>query len=245
MGELEVQRTPRKCPAADGLMHLRRQAMAGCLGLLFLTAASGVCPRQLIDLAYRALGGSQGHTKMLAPTHSAGLFQPFGGELRSEVSLELTSQGQTSRGRPTTELCGDAPLWGSICPSDGAIGTCSIRNSTRRGTGYQKGAPALRCSRDGTLNDTTAEGCDITPRHGRDLSIASGAPYILGRLQELGAKQYGLEAWGPNGEVYRFWCRIPVGESPRVARYFQAIDCSSEEAVARVVAQIEAWRRGG
>lgn len=89
------------------------------------------------------------------------------------------------------------------------------------------------------------DGYDTTLRHHIDLSIASGAPYILGRLQELGAKQYGLEGWGPNGGVYRFWCRIPVGESPRVTRYFQAIDRSSEEAVARVVAQIEAWRRGG
>ncbi len=69
--------------------------------------------------------------------------------------------------------------------------------------------------------------------------------YIENRLRELGAEYYLLENWGNQGECYRFHCRIAVANSANFTKHFEATDSQPLGAMARVLADVESWRRGG
>ena len=68
--------------------------------------------------------------------------------------------------------------------------------------------------------------------------------YIQQRLRDLGANYYLLENWGNEGNCYRFHCRVAVANSDNFTKHFEATDEQPLGAMTRVLADVEAWRRG-
>jgi hypothetical protein len=64
------------------------------------------------------------------------------------------------------------------------------------------------------------------------------------RLREYGATYYLLETWGNEGELYRFHCKMAVGNNPNYTRHFEATDHDALRAMAQVLERVEAWRAG-
>ncbi len=62
------------------------------------------------------------------------------------------------------------------------------------------------------------------------------------KLRDYGAAYYLLETWGNEGELYRFHCKMAIGGNPNYTRHFEATDRDKLQAMAKVLAQIEAWR---
>jgi len=63
------------------------------------------------------------------------------------------------------------------------------------------------------------------------------------RLRQLGATYYLLEAWGNQGHLYRFYCKMSVRGNPNYNRHFEATDASAIKAMSKVLAEVEMWRR--
>ena len=80
--------------------------------------------------------------------------------------------------------------------------------------------------------------------------IGLGAPgpdrfsSIERRLRQYGATYYLLEAWGSEGQLYRFHCKMAMANNPSYTRHFEATDSDALRAMDHVVEQIEAWRAG-
>lgn len=66
--------------------------------------------------------------------------------------------------------------------------------------------------------------------------------YVMDRLRELGAVYYLLETWGNDGQRFRFHCKMAVAGNPSYTRHFEAIDRDALQSMARVLAEVEAWR---
>jgi hypothetical protein len=64
------------------------------------------------------------------------------------------------------------------------------------------------------------------------------------KLRESGATYYLLETWGNDGQLYRFHCRMAVGDNPNYTRHFEATDRDALTAMAQVLERVEAWRAG-
>lgn len=64
------------------------------------------------------------------------------------------------------------------------------------------------------------------------------------RLRENGATYYLLETWGNEGELYRFHCKMAIGNNPNYTRHFEATDRDALKAMAQVLERVEAWRAG-
>jgi hypothetical protein len=64
------------------------------------------------------------------------------------------------------------------------------------------------------------------------------------KLREYGATYYLLETGGSDGHQYRFHCRMAAGPDPSRVQMFEATDADALSAMAKVVAQVEAWRTG-
>jgi hypothetical protein len=64
------------------------------------------------------------------------------------------------------------------------------------------------------------------------------------RLRELGANYYLLEAWGVEGGLFRFHCKMGVAGNAETNRQFEATDPDPLRAMERVLAQVEAWHGG-
>jgi hypothetical protein len=64
------------------------------------------------------------------------------------------------------------------------------------------------------------------------------------RFRELGATYYLLEAWGADGQHYRFHCEMAIAGNPHHTRHFEKTDSDPMRAVARVLREVEAWRAG-
>ncbi len=64
------------------------------------------------------------------------------------------------------------------------------------------------------------------------------------KLREYGATYYLLETWGNDGELYRFHCKMAVGNNPNYTRHFEATDRDALRAIAQVLERVESWRAG-
>jgi hypothetical protein len=64
------------------------------------------------------------------------------------------------------------------------------------------------------------------------------------KLREYGATYYLLETWGNDGQLFRFHCRMAVGDNPNYTRHFEATDRDALAAMAQVLERVEAWRAG-
>ncbi|HEY3391758.1 MAG TPA: hypothetical protein VGK58_03565 [Lacipirellulaceae bacterium] len=87
---------------------------------------------------------------------------------------------------------------------------------------------------------TAIQSDQVADTHG---SIDSNRmPALLARLEQLGAVDPKLAAWGSSGNLYRFCCRAAPAGSPRYARHFEAVADKPLAAVEQVVSKVEAWR---
>lgn len=64
------------------------------------------------------------------------------------------------------------------------------------------------------------------------------------KLREYGATYYLLETWGNEGELYRFHCKMAIGNNPNYTRHFEATDRDALRAMAQVLEKVEWWREG-
>jgi hypothetical protein len=62
------------------------------------------------------------------------------------------------------------------------------------------------------------------------------------KLREYGATYYLLETWGNEGELYRFHCKMAVGNNPNYTRHFEATDRDALQAMSQVLERVESWR---
>lgn len=74
----------------------------------------------------------------------------------------------------------------------------------------------------------------------------SGDPFvqIQQRLRGLGATHYSLETCGPQGEAYRFQCRMSAGHNLHYSRHFEATDVDPVRVMQTVLNDVEAWKSG-
>jgi hypothetical protein len=61
------------------------------------------------------------------------------------------------------------------------------------------------------------------------------------RLKDLGATYYVLESWGNDQQLYRFYCRMAVAGSSDYTQCFEATDANPQQAMQRVLRQVESW----
>ncbi|MHC4176301.1 MAG: hypothetical protein ACYSWU_02275 [Planctomycetota bacterium] len=80
------------------------------------------------------------------------------------------------------------------------------------------------------------------PTEGKARPAVDQFTLIRGRLRQLGATYYLLEAWGSQEQLYRFYCKVAVGGNPDYTHNFEATDADPLQAMARVLRQVEAWR---
>lgn len=69
--------------------------------------------------------------------------------------------------------------------------------------------------------------------------------YIQDRLKRLGATYYLLEAWGDQKDVFRFYCQMAIGGNPQVKQSFENVDADPLKAMAKVLAEVEDWKKHG
>ncbi len=104
--------------------------------------------------------------------------------------------------------------------------------------------PALNadCSSRIGLSDIDSARSSLLPE--KPLFSPDAFAYIQQRLRELGARHYLLETWGIREELYRFYCKVAIGDDPDHTRYFEATHSDPLEAMARVLRDVEGWRAG-
>ena len=243
MNETRVWHTASNLCVGDRRMRYRRNAMLGCLGLLFAVAACGTSPREILESAWGMLPDALGEGSAFKNMANPGLFHPFWGE-QGETECQTPEEG--ARRFPAGCRTGS---WTRMSLWKGA-GRASV-SSSQISSNVADGRPC--CIAGKAQAPVVGRGDRLVSSFGgtrsvissdMTLSTASSWAYIQGRLRELGVSHYHLGPWGQEGGAYRFWCKVPMGEERLVARYFEAIDRDSAEAVNRVLAQIEAWRAG-
>jgi hypothetical protein len=74
--------------------------------------------------------------------------------------------------------------------------------------------------------------------------VAEQFSTIQQRLRAMGATHYVLETWGPQGDQYRFQCRMSAGHHPGYTRQFEAIDDDALRVMQTVLEEIDAWKAG-
>ena len=67
-------------------------------------------------------------------------------------------------------------------------------------------------------------------------------PTLMSRLQQLGAADTNLAAWGNGGNLFRFTCRAPLANAPTMTQHFESVAAEPALAVEQVIAKVEAWQ---
>jgi hypothetical protein len=116
--------------------------------------------------------------------------------------------------------------------------------SVRAEVGSRTGTPNNANARDGygrrAADAILAEGGGTASESARYAADPVDRQYD--RLRHLGATSSRLETWGPQGDRFRFQCRVATGDDPTEARHFEATDSQPLRAIEKVTAQVEDWR---
>jgi hypothetical protein len=91
-----------------------------------------------------------------------------------------------------------------------------------------------------------AESRPAEPGGTSDPALAQPDPFTAmeRKLREYGATYYLLETWGNESELFRFHCKMAIGNNPNYTRHFEATDRDALRAMKRVLERVEAWRAG-
>ena len=100
------------------------------------------------------------------------------------------------------------------------------------------GRPPNRPATDRPTDSRSSQPVPIPSTIGQNARLAE----IQRRLRELGTTYYLLEKWGSEGQLYRFHCRVAIGEKTDANRHFEAVDADAIAAIERVLTQVEAWQ---
>lgn len=66
---------------------------------------------------------------------------------------------------------------------------------------------------------------------------------LLGQLQSMGASEYALEPWGMRGNLYRFHCIMPIGQSKDLTTQFEAVNEDPRASVRQVHHEVVSWQQ--
>jgi hypothetical protein len=85
---------------------------------------------------------------------------------------------------------------------------------------------------------------DAVVRAGQSLQQPDPFTAMERKLRQYGATYYLLETWGNNGELFRFHCKMAIGNNPNYTRHFEATDRDALRAMSQVLERVETWRAG-
>lgn len=153
----------------------------------------------------------------------------------------------------------DAPRWGSPSPADASAppfagNAGQVVPAAATNVGNQTNQQASYIGAPGQSPPQTGLGyAGGTPANIAGASAAAwpaaeaqADPFTAmeRKLREYGATYYLLETWGNQREMFRFHCKMAVGNDPNYTRHFEAIDTDALRAMHQVVNRVEAWRAG-
>lgn len=95
-----------------------------------------------------------------------------------------------------------------------------------------------------TQSQVPPMGGGVSDRHISAEVTNSRVQALASQLQQLGAVHFRLEKWGNDGQLYRFWCEMPLASATGFVAFFEAVAPQPEEAMANVVKQVEHWLEG-
>jgi hypothetical protein len=177
--------------------------------------------------------GAQAATANAWPAQGAA--QPAGGVIPANAAMSNPAMGNQSASFSTPA---DAGRGGQGTYSAGRGGPDS---AARAGSPLQD-APAFgNPGRRGAVADPPLT---PGPRGSQPLDQPERFTAMERRLREYGATYYLLETWGNEGELYRFHCKMAIGNNPNYTRHFEATDRDPLRAMAQVLERVEAWRAG-
>jgi hypothetical protein len=131
---------------------------------------------------------------------------------------------------------------GSLDPNSASFPVVQAANSDVHATGnLPAGSAGTEPARIYPLPPPEAEGAQPMPP---PAVVAEQFSAIQQRLRAMGATHYVLETWGPQGDMYRFQCRMSAGHHPGYTRQFEAIDDDALRVMRTVLDEIDAWRAG-
>jgi len=162
------------------------------------------------------------------------------------------------------------PPRGGVVPTGGAIVNPAMGNQSASfsapadpARGAPGGYPMARGANEPPYRNPAAENGPGGPQFsqpGRPVALSANDPaagraiqpldqpdrftVMERRLRENGATYYLLETWGNEGELYRFHCKMAIGNNPNYTRHFEATDRDALKAMAQVLERVEAWRAG-
>jgi hypothetical protein len=135
---------------------------------------------------------------------------------------------------------------GRFSPVNPAIRTEATAVSDQRLVPVPPAGPNL-LPVDGTGNQASSDATgnqtgQVADRPGSSSGTTEPFLSITSRLQQMGATRYILEAFGDQGQDYRFICWMAVGGNPKYTRHFWAIDSDPLKAMSQVLQQVETSR---
>ncbi len=72
--------------------------------------------------------------------------------------------------------------------------------------------------------------------------LAEQVEPLLERLRALGSTEYSLEAWGREGEFFRFRCAMPLAQDKQFTQQFEAVAETPRASIEQVVSEVTRWQ---
>jgi hypothetical protein len=207
---------------------VRALVMLGCLAVIPLIAVFGTSlPARVVEFLDSHLAARAASAEPLGEAPAFNLRGPTGSAEPGELTSIQTSPG-AELGHPNSRP--------TITQASFSSGERALRPHP-----VLSSADMVPVVRDRAAAVPTSHRCDVEG----DLGLGSTEPIkeIERRLQQLGATYYRLERWGKDGDVYHFFCKVPIGGNPNFTRHFDETHTSPDQAMRNVLEQIENWRK--
>ncbi len=65
---------------------------------------------------------------------------------------------------------------------------------------------------------------------------------VLEQLRRMGVAEYALEPWGMRGNLYRFRCTMPIGQSDDLTTQFEGVNEDPGVSVRQVLQEVIIWQ---
>ncbi len=81
-----------------------------------------------------------------------------------------------------------------------------------------------------------------TPMAQTSTGLAEQVEPLLERLRALGSTEYSLEAWGREGEFFRFRCAMPLAQNKQFTQQFEVVAETPRASIEQVVSEVTRWQ---